>query len=401
MDINVHKLLGIDTISAGNNKPWMTLIAHMDGVPADEHVTFDFGGLTIKDPYTSDGFIQLMRDKRVSMVFHNSDAMVKNIKLSCLINNINCSITNVDDPVVVEETKEEKRLRTAVNHLAAAFETDATMTIGTLPVYKVYDQIGQVGTVKYIEGAIKKYCKDTGIKDVSVVTGNMNVQLFLIKAMAEMVMRFKGEGIEVKFLSTNKEFVDNMNMRLDICESEYDDNDRFKLMQKKLCPNKVGILTRYREGKAKDEFGRYGKGEQLSARIAVFIGFARQNGEVVAHFRSYNSSTFYTKVHWALEHDGEVLKKLDSQDHYIKMSEIGIYNDFIGSRFHFSTAVQYAPNGSERMFNLVGQDKVVARYLTIPERAKAVFDDFDIPYDRASLVAYINETMNILATYNN
>ena len=40
---------------------------------------------------------------------------------------------------------------------------------------------------------------------------------------------------------------------------------------------------------------------------------------------------------------------------------------------------------------------VVGTVMTIPERAKAVFDDFGVEYDHESLDKYIEETRDILS----
>ena len=43
-----------------------------------------------------------------------------------------------------------------------------------------------------------------------------------------------------------------------------------------------------------------------------------------------------------------------------------------------------------------GEPKVVGKRYTIPERVKAVFDDFEVDYDREALERYIEETKRIL-----
>ena len=190
-------------------------------------------------------------------------------------------------------------------------------------------------------------------------------------------------------------------MSIDIGKQTYTSKEKFDIMRSRLKVNHVGILTKYKDGRAKDEFGRSGKGEKISVRIALFKGFTRDtNDEILAHFQSYNNNYFYTHDHWYLEHDGEELNDLIYDDVYVKIDDLGIYNDFVGARYHFSSAVQYRPEGSVTMYHMESisdtKSSVVGERYTIPERIKAVFDDFGVDYDQESLDAYIESTRKIL-----
>ena len=93
-----------------------------------------------------------------------------------------------------------------------------------------------------------------------------------------------------------------------------------------------------------------------------------------------------------LEHDNESLKQLLFEDVSIPVSEFGMYNDFLGSKYHLITPVQNNPEDSIMMFGVDSTGKITSTRMTIPERIKAVFDDWGIKYDTESLQSYIQKT---------
>ena len=117
-----------------------------------------------------------------------------------------------------------------------------------------------------------------------------------------------------------------------------------------------------------------------------------RDGEVELHFNSYNGNTFYTKEHWALEHDNHVLSGLEVTHEVVLLSHFGLYNNFIGSKHHFIEPVQLNSEDSMTMYGVNENGGVSRTVMTIPERIQAVFDDFDVEYDKEALEACIIKT---------
>ena len=398
MNISARDILMVDTISKGNDKPWDKLIAYMEAeCPKGEPVEFDFRGIEVIQPCNSNSFLKLLSNPDFCMTMYNNENTVNSIRLMCTLNNYDTSrIKNVNDIIPKTMSSEEKTIERMASQLMPYFETSDTGIQGTLNVHNRFDQIGQPNTVKYIEAAIKKYSEDTGVKDIKVYTKMMSIQPSVVETITDMIEQMHRDRIEVTFMSDDKDIQDKIDMRLDLGKANYSSSEKYNIMKSRLTMNRVGLLIKYKEGRGKDEFGRQGKGEKVMVRIALFKGFTKRDNTILACFRSFNGNTFYTKSHWYLEHDCEELSSLNYDDILIPIDELGLYNDFLGSKYHFSNPIQYSKGGETIMYSTNENGSVVGTSMTIPERAKAVFDDFGIEYDHESLDKYIEETLNIV-----
>lgn len=397
MTISARSILNVDTISKGNNKPWDKLMEYMATQPKGIPVEFDFRGIEVNQPCSSLSFMKILANPDFHMVLYNNQSTVNSIHLMCTLNGHDKSrIRNVTDVIPKKPTAEELAIERMAGQLMSYFVTNDTGTAGVLEIYKRFDQIGTPNTVKYIEAAIGKYIEGTGVKDVEVYTKFMTIQPGVLNVIVDMVNKYALQGITVTFRCDDKAIQNKLDLSLDLSKSNYSTAEKFNLMKMRLKVGRVGILTKYKESRAKDEFGRQGRGETAMSRVAIFKGFSNENGPTKVKFLTFNSNKFYTKDHWALEHDFETLDSLDATEILIAVDELGIYNDFIGSKYHFSACLQFSPDGNTTMYYTgpTGGSKPVV--VTIPERAKMVFDDFGIEYERESLDAYILETRNML-----
>ena len=398
MVISARSILNIDTISKGNNKPWDKLMDYMATQPKGIPIEFDFRGIEVNQPCSSTSFMKILANPDFHMVIYNNETTVNSIHMMCMLNGHDASrIRNVKDVFPKKPTAEELTIERMANQLMAYFETNDTGTAGVLAIHKRFDQLGTPNTVKYIESAIKKYVESTGVKEIEVYTRHMSIQPGVIDVIVEMVNHFAVEGVNISIRCDDIETQNKMDLSLDLSKAKYSKHEKFNLMKLRLKKNRVGILTKYREGRAKDEFGRQGKGEQVSSRVAIFLGFVNVNGVPELKFRTFNSNKLYTKDHWYLENDCELLERLEYDDTTASIDEVGIYNDFIGSKYHFSACMQWDHDGSITMYHTTPTGSVVGETVTIPQRAKMVFDDFDIEYEKESLDSYIEETNRILA----
>lgn len=394
--VSAHDVLGLDTISKGNNKPWDKLISYMEENGVDEKVNFDFRGMEIIQPCSSDSFLKLLANPNFCMTLHNNANVAGSIIIMCTLNNQDTSrIVNEDDVIEPVESPEDKAAREMAKQLLEYFETNGE--VGTLQIHKRFDQIGVPKTVRYIREAMKLYADETGIKNIILNTEMMGIQPGVMEEVANLVNDMKEIGVHLTIRTENQDVKIKIGMYHGLGDSSYSVVEKLEIMKARLVIGRVGILTRYKEGRAKDEFGRQGKGEKASTRIAIFMGFSKGDNTIIAKFRSFNNHTFYTMDHWYLGHDGEILNKPAYDDIEIPIEQLGIYNDFVGTKYHFSTAIQYATGGEIVMYHVGDNGSVIGQTYTIPERAKAVFDNFGIDYDSESLNAYIEETKRILS----
>lgn len=395
MVIIVKEVIGVDTISNGNNKPWDRILEYMESIESSEIIEFDFKGVEVYNPFGSDSFKKLLSKPNFGMTIHSNEKLVDSIKLMCVMNNQDDTRVKGVKPVVVHiETEEEKKIKKTAQDLQKYFVQDND-NHSTFNICDRYDQIGVPITVSYMYESIRIYSESTGIKDIKVYTKRMIIQPSVVDLVAKLIDDMQEFNIKLTIVSDDKDIQDKIGMYRGLVESGCTGgDDRYNVMKEKLVTNKVGIILKYKEGRAKDEFGRYGKGEVVSSRVAIFKEFIQKDG-ICAKMHVFSNNKFYTKMHWYLEHDSENLKSVEYEELIIPIEQLGVYNDFIGTKYHFSTAVQYQAD-DVIMYHIDSTGKVIGQPYTIPERIKAVLDDFNMDYDKESLEAYIQATNEIL-----
>lgn len=396
MEILARSILSVDTISKGNDKPWNIILDYMRDNNVSENIIFDFKGIEIVCPWVSDSFMKLMSNPLVGLRIYNNQMVVDTINKACLLNGYPVGrVENVKPTIKVTETREEKEIADMAEQLQAYFETNGDSAI--FHMYKRFDQIGMPKTVTYLVEAIKKFHKNSGISDIMMYTKYATIQSGVLKLVAEMVGKMKLEGIDLDIKSDDNATAN----KLAICNSspngEYSEEDKVSLIRNRMTPGKVGMLIKYRATKGRDEFGRSGKGEAVFNRVAIFNKLYKDKaGKWKVQVTSYPNPTFTTRANWYLEHDGEIVDKLPGETIDVEVSEFGMYNDFIGSHYHFITPVQYKPEHSQVLYGTRNDGSVYSEDVTIPELAKKVFTDFEIKFDEKTLDAYIEKTKEIL-----
>ena len=396
-DVLVRDIYTVDTISKGNAKAWVKLMAYMKDVPDDEEVMFDFKGIEVIQPWVTQEFKKFMQDKRVHMKLWSSDVTVNTINIMCTLNGFreNRAI-NVEMEVKKTLTQEEKKIISVANDLQMYFDGSDPENV-VFNIHKRFDQIGVPITVKYAEAAMKQYAEQHGTKKMKLEARGITIQPSVIEHVTGLIKKLGEVGVALEINSDDKEVMTKVGMYSSLGDNKVvADADKLKIIKAQLSPGKVGMLMRYKDSKAVDEFGRSGKGKPINCRVAIFLGIKDDDGEPKAVFRTYSGNTFYTRVHWSLEHDGELLREMETQTVEITMKEFGMYNDFLGSKFHLITPVQVRESDTVVMYDIDEDGKVTHTYATIPERIKMVFDNWDIEYDVEGVESYIAKTKELL-----
>jgi hypothetical protein len=397
----LKELYCVDTIS--QDKGWKKVQEALGGLQDD--IMIDFENINVVDPWQCIEFKQLLRNEHVFMRFINNDSIVNRIKMMCIIDGLDESrIINVTKEVPKEKTPEEKKVERYGSGLIPYFEMGED-GVATLDLAKKYDQIQSSSTMDYVDFAIREIHKDNGIKSFVLRVGSLVILENVLQAIAHMMVEYNSEGFEMLVDCDDEETRKKLGLFIHITtNNKYNELERKKAIQNNLRRGTAGMLIKYKKSKALDDFGRQGKGEVVSSRIAIFrsIKADQKTGHPMAVIESYNNNYFYTPQHWMIEHDGEEPTKLHMDTLEIPLDEIGFCDMFLGSKYHFILPIQHDEAENQvviKDFDEEGRNIKVK--CTIPERMKLVFDAWHVDYDGQALDEAIKTTKDYLEKKKN
>lgn len=395
----IHKKLKelylVDTIS--QDKGWKKVREKVGEF--DDDILIDFTGINIVEPWNSLEFKQLLKETNVHMLFTNNTETAKRIQIMCILDGLdhNRIIDKSVEPPK-EKTAAEKAIEQRGEALIEYFKID-----GDKAVFNVRDKYSQVqnnSTIDYIDYAIRKLHKEKGIKEFTLIIRKMYIILNVIEILAEVMVKYESEGITLNVDVDNEEIKKNLELSLHKATNEkYDNKTRYKTIKNSITPNTCGMLIKYKKSRALDEFGRHGKGEVVSSRIAIFRGFKKSSKSDVPLMvvETYNNNTFYTKQHWAVDHDNEMSDGLESDIVEMKIDEVGFCDYFLGTQYHFLMPIQQSKEETQMVIEAFDENgRNIKKYCTIPERMKIVFDNWGIKYNKESLDEAILKTREFL-----
>lgn len=400
-EVLVRDIYTVDTISKGNSKAWLNLMKWMeDNLAEGEKVQFDFKGIEVIQPWATNEFRQFMQDERVHVKIWNNEQTVNSINIMCRLNGFSSNrAVNVVVEVAKTMTKEEIAIIKMADELQQFFEiNEDDPSMAVLHIHRRFDQIGVPITVAYIEAAMKKFARENNITKIRLDAIGITIQSSVIKNVTSLISSMAEEKVMLEINSSDEEVMNKVAMYQSLEGSKIvSEKDKVRIIKASLHPGKVGMLVKYKVSKAVDEFGRSGKGKTISCRVALYNGLKKDKEGIKLNFTTFNGKYFYTKVHWGLENDNELLEKLETEELSIPVEQFGMYNDFLGSRYHLITPVQNREEDTITMYGIDDQGKVTYTKMTIPERIKAVFDDWGIKYDMESMQSYIQKTREVLS----
>lgn len=393
---SIKEIYDVDTIS--QDKGWKKIRETVAEI--DDDITIDFSSVTVVEPWQCPEFKQLLRDKRVYLKFVNNAQLVGSIRAMCLLDGLGVDhVINVEVEVPKEKTAEEKKTENIGNEIKTFFKL-----YDNEYVFKVSDRYSSMhnnSTLRYIDFAIRELFGETGVKDYILDMNDVSVTISVLSSLANMIVDDESLDIHIKVDTDDEEVIKNLGLSIHIAtNSKYDTTQRFKTIKKSLKKNTAGMLIKYKKSKALDEFGRHGKGEVLSSKLAVFRGFKLDSGSApLMLVEVFNDNYFYTRQHWMIEHDNEVPSRLHSELLEIELDEIGFCDVFLGSQYHFILPVQQSKKENRMVISHIDENgKNVKKMCTIPERMKIVFDDWGVTYDKESLEKSIKDTQELLST---
>lgn len=396
----LKELYCVDTIS--QDKGWGKVHDALGDLQED--VEIDFANINVVDPWQCPEFKKLLRDKHVHMVFVNSESMVNRIKMMCIIDGLDEKrIRNRVVEVPKEKTPEEKKIEHYGNELIPIFDITPE-GIAVLELEKKYSQIQSTNTLNYVDYAIREIHKTQGLDKFILKIGKLVILPNVLQVIADMMVQYESEGFHLLVDCDDKETQNSMGLFIHIATTnKYNADERRLAIIKNLKLHMPGMLIKYKKSKALDEFGREGKGEVVSSRIAIFRGLKQSNsGQTMAMIEVFNNNYFYTIEHWMVEHDYEEPTSLHSEVLEIALEELGICDLFLGSKYHFLLPVQQKESETQVVIKEIDEDgKNVKVRCTIPERMKIVFDSWGVKYNSESLNKAIEDTNDFLEKAKN
>lgn len=399
----LRELYCVDTIS--QDKGWKKVHDAISDI--NEDIEIDFSGINVIEPWQCDEFKELLKDAHVFMKFVNNKEVVNRIKMMCIIDGLDeTRIHNVVVEVPRKKTPEEIKTEHYGNELIPYFDIvdKDDKLVAVIDLEKKYSQIQSTNTLSYIDYAIKEIHNVQAVDNFVLKLGNLVVLPNVLQVIADMMVQYEIQGYHLFVDCDNKDMANNMGLFIyNATNEKYDVDQRQKIIENKLKDNTPGMLIRYKRSKAKDDFGREGKGEVVSSRIAVYRGIGKDKlGHPVVKVETFNNNYFYTKEQWMIEHDYEESSGLHSEEELIPLDEIGITNLFLGSRYHFILPIQQEASESKMVIERFDENgNNVKKMCTIPERMKVVFDSWGIEYNKESLDESIKQTKDTLEKKKN
>lgn len=378
------------------DESWAKIVEWFKKYNVTFDITLDFENVGFSEPWTLPSFIELVKMKNVSFKLYHDEDLFKTITALFISEGEDTNRLYFEPaPKVVKLTNVEKKIKLNGEHFESLFKREGKQFC--LRMREHYDSINHYQTIRFIEYAMHSIIEKEHAKSFLLDFKGIALDDSIIDTIGALISSMADAGIEVLVdLGTEEEY---RHLALyEVAHTPVSNENRFKTFREAVTntPNMVGVLTRYKHSDKLDEFGRQGKGESSVSRIAIFKGLKKNNkGVVVAVFQTFNINYFYTKFHWACEHDGEQLEKLEYSKVEVMLPELGFMNEFLGKRYHFSEISQGSVEESTYLaINTNGHVKTVK--VTIPERAKLVFDDWGIKYNKEQLNERIKYTLDKL-----
>lgn len=385
----------VDTIS--QDKGWGKVQEALGDLQED--VEIDFANINVVDPWQCPEFKKLLRNKHVHMVFVNSESMVNRIKMMCIIDGLDeTRIRNKVVEIPREKTPEEKKIEHYGSGLIPIFDITPD-GVAVLELEKKYSQIQSTNTLNYVDYAIREIHKTQGLDNFILKIGKLVILPNVLQVIADMMVQYESEGFHLLVDCEDKETQNSMGLFIHIAtNNKYTVKERRSAIINNLKMDMPGMLIKYKKSKALDEFGREGKGEVVSSRIAIFRKLKQSNsGQTMAVVEVFNNNYFYTVEHWMVEHDYEEPTSLHSETLEIPLDELGVCDLFLGSKYHFLLPIQQKESETQVVIREFDEDgKNVKVRCTIPERMKIVFDSWDVKYNKESLDKSIADTKEFL-----
>lgn len=394
--INVKEVYNVSQISSSNSKAWEILGELKEGVVGE--ILYDFKGIELSEPWNNTGFIKFMQDERVYLKVYSDERLKETLELMCSMGNIKTGRVINEDIVAHDDIKPmDKKMLMMVEKALRYIEKDEDNGIGELDVDIIVAQLGSISTVDAIIEAIKRYKEKSGIKKYKLDMGLMDIHVSVIEYIVKKVAELKSVGIEIKVESDDDNVIGLLKTyECMLGKGRYNDKERMGIIKKVIPEGTVGMLSKYKETKSKDSFGRCGDGKPVICRPAIYKGIKEVDGVLYAEFTEYVGTTFMPSMQYELDNDGESHPGLSSKSVVIPLIKLGLCDCFIGELYHFNLPIQLRERDFITTYDYRDDGSIHTVKKSLPEYIKLVLDEFGIVYNRSYLDQSITETYKLL-----
>ncbi len=394
--IKVSDIYNVTQISKTNNDAWEKLIEVMKNETGD--VQLDFLDIRLEEPWNNEAFKKLLGNERVHIKIYSSEKVKDTIEMACRLGNLKTGRVENEDEII-EDIVPNRNAEVEILTKRFRDSIDIVKGVGMLDLADLIGQISGFNTVKAIENAIEYFSDMTGTKEFAINTEYMFIQINIIELLAKMIGKFRSKGITVTILSKEKEVEGKIRIYQCISStSKLTPADKVKMFNDIIDKGTVGMLSKFKDTKRLDEFGRKGEGKPIICRVAIFDHIDKN---MEAHFTTFNGKYFYTKMHYALENDGEELKALRVEKIKVPIQQLGLCNRYFGSLYHFNFPVQQSLEDYITTYGEDADGMLVEKKITLPQHIQSVLKDFGVKYNEPSLINAIIETDNYLKELEN
>lgn len=422
--VRVKDWCDIDNLTQDSS--WVDIYEHIKKeVKQDEKVMLDFKGISVIEPWTLDTFGKILKMDNIYFRFtsYNKESLtnfVNRIKMKCVIEGL---LVDRIDMVYIEpakvKTKAEIKIEKGGNDIINRFIINGEEAVFDITQY--IDQIGSVDTVYSLEYAMRKLNENCDVNDFKILTKRMFIQDNIIEMLAKLILKLEDEGITLQIDTEIEATAKKLGLFVYTASNEsYTFEKKFKAFSE-MPLNMAGLLVKYKNSRAVDEFGRSGKGQIVSNRIAIFRGLCIKLGfnevqiikkvhkiedgqayvdiegpkgkdvtkwvdmsSIQVCIDSYHNDTFVTHAEWETYHDGEMtddkgneVTELPKTRVIEDIDNVGLMNKFLGKRFHFIRATQKSKADNRMIITKINEaGNCVREEVTIPERIKIVLQDW-------------------------
>lgn len=393
--VNVGEFLNVTqiTLSDTADDMWKKLIdiAEED----DTDVEFDFEGVYLDRPWCSTGFNRLMENERVHLTVYYDEVLKDTIDIMCAFKGIRQNrVNNIETAV----EKVAPKINKEVEILYTRFKDNFCITNdkATIVLSDYISQIGTIDTVEALRKAVEDFSREQGVTDFTFYTEFIGIETHLINTIAIMVVELKQHSINLEIKSDDEGIQSLLDTALNLQKrAGLTERGKIDILIKVLTKNCVGMLSTYKETKRKDLFGREGDGEVVVSRPAIFRGIQIEDDTFYLVIDEYNGRNFVPKLDYELDNDGDEHTGIKFERKRIHINEIGVEDEFIGSRYLFELPVQECIEDSITVYTTT-EETLETEKVLFPEFLKKVFTDFGVEFDTLKLDQSIERSKAIL-----
>lgn len=388
-------------ISRENSEPWKRLLDVANQVGGE--VLFDFEGIDLWEPWMNIEFQRFFRNENIRIRVYSSGNVKNTIDVWCKLSGVSCGRIENKDILYIDEHKKEEptKVNSLTTRVYGATIVNEENKTADIMICNTVGQIGSEATIKAIDETVLKLYQEAGISKFNLEAGMLFIQQDAAQLLATLIMRLRADGIILELHHDDPKVLDSIHLYINTAGTEnLSGLQRAKLFTQCIKKNSIGLLTKYKESKGKDAFGRMGKGEVTYCKPAIFRGLVIKDTEYSVVIDEYDVSTFMTKLNYALEHDNQEHPnaksgRLKHTRRSIKIKDIGVEDLFVGAQFHFNRPVQKDIEDCMAVYKAV-DGKITTVMQTIPEFLKDAARDFNLNLDYDELDKAIAETRQCL-----